>query len=137
MLELGRRHGLVAAAAQAFHDDLNIDRPQTAGGNIHTAPHLHGHKAGLHILDGQQVVGSLRNGNTGLGGHLAAHRDGTVAVHLGSLHKVCLGVVLHHGHIKELAHPLRLRTVAAQSGGSFKRAHAGVQGEVPGIQHTR
>lgn len=53
---------------QTFHDDLNIDRSQTAGGNIHAVPHLHSHKAGLHILDGQQVVGSLRNGNTGLGG---------------------------------------------------------------------
>ena len=67
MLELGRRHGLVAAAAQTFHDDLNIDRSQTAGGNIHAVPHLHSHKAGLHILDGQQVVGRLGDGHPGLG----------------------------------------------------------------------
>ncbi len=61
--------------------------------------------------------------------------DGTVFVHLGRLHKVGLGVVLHHGHIKQLAHPLGLRAVAAQSSRGLKGPHAGVEGKVSRIQH--
>ena len=124
----------MAAAAQGFHNDLHIHSPQTAGRDVHAAAHLNGHEAGIHALNGQQVVGGLCHGHAGFGGNFAAHRDGAALVHLGSFHQRGLGVVLHHGHIKELADPLGLRAVAAEGRRGFKGAHTGVQGKVLRIQ---
>ena len=129
MLELGRSHGLMSAAAQSLHDDLHVHRAEAPGRDVDAAAHLHGHEAGLHVLDGQQVVGRLSDGHPGLGGHLAADGDGAAPVHLGFRYQPGLGGVLHHAHVKELAHPLGLRAVAAEGRRGFKGAHTGVQGE--------
>ena len=110
----------MTAAAQRLHDDLHIHRAEAAGRDVDAAAHLHGHEAGLHVLDGQQVVGGLSDGHTGLGGHLAADGDGAAPVHLGFRYQHGLGGVLHHAHIEQLAHPLGLRAVAAQGGSGFK-----------------
>ena len=112
MLELGRRHGLVAAAAQTFHDDLNIARSQTAGGNIHAAPHLHGHKAGLHTVDGKQVVGGLGHYDAELRGHAVGKHDGTAHIDFRVRDKLRLVGITFKRRIEQFLHCLRLRAHA-------------------------
>ena len=103
----------MAAAAQRLHDHLHIHGTHAAGRDVYAVAHLHCHKAGVHALNAQQVVGSLRNGDPGFRGHFAANGDGTIFVHLCLFHQIGLGVVLHHGHIEQPAHPLGLCAVAA------------------------
>ena len=54
-LELRARHSVMAAAAQIFHDDLNVQVAHRAGGKADVAAGIINDKRGVHLVDAEQL----------------------------------------------------------------------------------
>ena len=80
--QLGAGHGKVPAAAQRFHNQLDVDVAQASGRNIHGIPCGKQHKRCGHPFNGQQLVRCLRRRHADIGGILFRGGNGALVDHL-------------------------------------------------------
>ena len=89
----------MTAAAQRLHDHLHIHGAHAAGRDVYPIAHLHCHKAGVHALNAQQVVGGLRNGDPGLRGEVGM-MVGTKTTYVEGLHMSDAGIEAYKHTVK-------------------------------------
>ena len=71
-LELRRRHGVMTAAAQHFHDDLHVDCPHGTGGDADLPVVFIQNEGAVHPIDAQKLIRRLgRHDPHILGGEIA------------------------------------------------------------------
>ena len=140
ILEEGARGFVIAAAADLLEDELDVDIACGAGGNMDTFADLDEGEAGHDAAHAEQLVCSLGGCDAILRVAVGiAHGDGEDLPVGDDIHREfrLAHEVLEVG-LEEHLHLRRIRALAAQIERRAEGAHAGVAGEMLGIQqHAR